>query len=325
MDSYNSELKVSVIVPCYQAEHYLLDCIDSVLSQTHNNIEVLLVDDGSTDNTKVIIEELALKDQRIKYIYQENAGSAVARNVGVKAATGEYIAFIDADDLWPSYKLELQLKALDENEAYDCVCGIDQHVPPHFVLENSKFNSTNSPLSLNSPLVNQVRSGWQLNSVLKQTYFHINNLLLSKKVALKLKFNKTLRRGQDSHYWLQLCHQFPVLYLNHVLSYYRIHPESITHQLSTENIRLKLVDMFFAEFGYIDKGNNVLTKKERNRVYFSLHFNYAVSLREQHQYWNSITSLVSSMRYKPLELGIYKNFALCLVEKLMNFPFTKKT
>ena len=89
---------VSVIVPVYKAESFLSNCINSILNQTYRDLEVILVDDGSPDFSGQICEEYAEKDDRVKVIHQKNAGAAAARNCGLKAAAGKYIAFVDSDD-----------------------------------------------------------------------------------------------------------------------------------------------------------------------------------------------------------------------------------
>lgn len=90
--------KVSIIVPVYNVENYLRKCLDSLINQTLKNIEIICINDGSTDNSLSILEEYASKDERIIVINQENAGVSSARNRGLEIATGEYIAFVDADD-----------------------------------------------------------------------------------------------------------------------------------------------------------------------------------------------------------------------------------
>ncbi len=92
------EKKISVIVPVYKTEDYLKRCVDSILASTYKNIEVILVDDGSPDNSGKICDEYAEKDARVKVIHKENGGLSSARNAGLDAATGEYITFVDSDD-----------------------------------------------------------------------------------------------------------------------------------------------------------------------------------------------------------------------------------
>lgn len=107
--------KVSGIVPAYNAEDYIGETIQSVMEQSYGNWELLLVDDGSTDRTKEVIQKY-LDDPRIKYFYKKNGGQGSARNLGIKKAQGDYLAFLDADDLWDVDKLETQIKVFSENE-----------------------------------------------------------------------------------------------------------------------------------------------------------------------------------------------------------------
>lgn len=90
--------KVSIIVPVYNSDKYLSKCLDTLVNQTYENLEIICINDGSTDNSLEILEKFCLKDTRIKLFSQDNSGASVARNEGVKAATGDYVSFIDADD-----------------------------------------------------------------------------------------------------------------------------------------------------------------------------------------------------------------------------------
>jgi glycosyltransferase involved in cell wall biosynthesis len=91
---------VSVIIPAYNAENFIAKTLESVLSQTYQNIEVLVVDDGSTDTTAEIVKSFVQKDSRVSLLQQSNAGVAAARNLAIEKSKGEYIAPIDADDIW---------------------------------------------------------------------------------------------------------------------------------------------------------------------------------------------------------------------------------
>lgn len=107
---------VSIITPTYNSEKYIKETINSVLSQTYQNWEMIIVDDCSTDNTVRIIEEEMEKNSRIRFIQlQENQGAAVARNTAINYANGRYIAFLDSDDLWEMNKLEVQVSFMNMN------------------------------------------------------------------------------------------------------------------------------------------------------------------------------------------------------------------
>lgn len=108
--------KVSVIIPVYNSEKYLAECLDSVINQTFREIEILCINDGSTDASAEILEQYAKKDGRIKVFNQENKGAGSARNVGIKQAQGEFLAFLDSDDIYPSYDvLEVLFSSTKEN------------------------------------------------------------------------------------------------------------------------------------------------------------------------------------------------------------------
>src|SRR6266550_6173469 len=114
---------VSVIVPCYNYGHFVGDALDSVLAQTFENWECIVVDDGSTDKTKEVVTRYESKDSRIKYIYQRNHGLAASRNLGISLSKGAYIQFLDADDQIESRKLEFQSNVLQDAVDIDIVYG----------------------------------------------------------------------------------------------------------------------------------------------------------------------------------------------------------
>ncbi|MCQ2080757.1 MAG: glycosyltransferase [Lachnospiraceae bacterium] len=118
--------KISVIVPAYNIEKYLPRCLDSIIAQTYENLEIILVDDGSTDNTPKICDEYASKDSRITVIHQENKGLSGARNSALKIVMGDYIGYVDGDDYIDPSMYELMLKAMEENDADLSVCGYEQ-------------------------------------------------------------------------------------------------------------------------------------------------------------------------------------------------------
>lgn len=108
-----SQVMVSVVIPCFNSEKWIKETLESVFNQSYRSIEVIVVDDGSTDKTKEIVCSFG---ETIKYIAQSNQGPSIARNVGIREANGKYIAFLDSDDLWESDKLYKQVQYLEENQ-----------------------------------------------------------------------------------------------------------------------------------------------------------------------------------------------------------------
>ena len=114
--------KISVIMPVYNAEKFIRQSINSILTQTHRNIEIILVDDGSKDLSGKICDEYSKIDSRIKVIHKENGGSSSARNMALDVATGKYIMFIDADDFYENNSCELLYNEIEKTQA-DYVIG----------------------------------------------------------------------------------------------------------------------------------------------------------------------------------------------------------
>ena len=118
------EKLISVIIPVYNVEKYLRRCIDSVINQTYKNLEIIIVDDGSTDNSSNICDEYTNKDSRVKVVHKENGGLSSARNVGIELAKGDLIAFVDSDDY---IELEMYEKLKENMDKYDSDIAICQY------------------------------------------------------------------------------------------------------------------------------------------------------------------------------------------------------
>lgn len=117
----NTESVVSVIMPAFNAAEFIAESIRSVQQQTYSSWELLVIDDASTDGTSQVVEGMAENDDRIKlHVLPTNQGAGFARNIGIKAATGDYISFLDADDLWKSHKLQTQLAVMKEEGEKVC-------------------------------------------------------------------------------------------------------------------------------------------------------------------------------------------------------------
>ena len=142
--------KISVIVPVYNVEQYLERCVDSIINQTYKNLEIILVNDGSTDNSGQLCDELAKKDSRIRVIHKENGGVSEARNFGVKEISGEYVIFIDSDDYINKRMINVLYSQIKLEEADVSVCGVmnvyeNNHIPQarnineYLILNNEGF------------------------------------------------------------------------------------------------------------------------------------------------------------------------------------------
>ncbi|WP_169864746.1 glycosyltransferase family 2 protein [Sutcliffiella halmapala] len=181
---------VSVILPVYNSAKYLERCILSVLKQTYKNIELIIINDGSTDNSESIAKKYAKHDTRVKYVYQENRGPAYARNQGISIASGEFIQFIDSDD----YLEEGSVQALMEYSE-----GVELVIAGYYNIYNSnEDNIKKSVLPTNIGILTKKELLESFGELLKKKLFHYTWHKLYKKDILKsVKFNEKLKIGED--------------------------------------------------------------------------------------------------------------------------------
>lgn len=184
------ENKVSIIVPVYNAQKYIEETIRSVKAQTYDNWELLLVEDGSTDDTARVLEELLQKepDVRIRMLPKENGGAAKARNYGLSQATGRYIAYVDADDLWSSDKLEKQLAFMEEKQAAFCFTGYE------FADENGVGKGT----------VVRVPETLVYKQALKNTTIFTSTVMFDTQKIAKEELNMPIIKSEDTALWFKV-------------------------------------------------------------------------------------------------------------------------
>lgn len=214
---------VSVILPAYNAQAYIAQAVTSVLAQDYANLELLVIDDGSTDGTA---EHPALQDERIRVLCQANAGPAAARNLGLAQARGDLIAFIDADDLWLPGKLTAQVDYLQAHPDISIVFGGFQRWEPtangHFMIPVVAPPASDAH-TLARP------SGWIYTDLLLDSVVHIITAMVRKPVFDTVGlFDNSLPTGEDYDFWLRASRQFKIDQLAYTLACYRIHPTSLT-------------------------------------------------------------------------------------------------
>lgn len=185
------EPKVSVIIPVYNVEQYLRECLDSVCGQTLKEIEIICVDDGSTDSSLEILKEYANRDNRITVMKQENLHAGVARNAGLAIAKGEYLSFLDSDDWFELNMLEEMSKKADEDGSDVVVCGcsfynnIDKSVYyPNWIFKDEFIK--NREILLNKDISNnifQITNSWLWNKLFRHKLITNNNLKLKNTVS----------------------------------------------------------------------------------------------------------------------------------------------
>ena len=216
---------VSVIIPAYNVERFLDEAVESALAQTYRNLEVLIIDDGSTDGTQVIGEKWT-GDPRVRYIRQENAGPAAARNRGVEEARGEYIAFLDSDDLWLPEKTEKQLDLFRQNETLGLVyclrrCRIldDQGEWMEDKERNRRYAEKEK----------HYRRGNCFREAVEETFIALPSAMVPANVLRRVGgFDTDLITAEDRHLYARITHDYPVDYVEEPLVILRRHGNNLS-------------------------------------------------------------------------------------------------
>lgn len=214
---------VSVIVPVYNRAHYVAETIESILAQTYKNIELILINDGSTDSSLIVLQEYQRRHpDKVVIVDQENQGQIAARNNGIKKAKGEFIAFLDSDDLWYPEKLELQLPYLKNDVAlvYSAIENIDQN--------GTVLNQEYCDESLVSDMY---------AALLVQNRMTGGSVVVTKRALDDVGlFDPEFKAAENWDLWLRICRKYRAALVNKVLVKYRIHPGNMSanHQLMLE-------------------------------------------------------------------------------------------
>lgn len=237
---------VSVVIPAYNSERYIADAIDSVLQQDYPALEIWVVDDGSTDSTREVVRRYG---DRVQLLSQQNKGSAAARNLGVVNATGKYIAFLDADDVWWKHKIRFQIDALQSSGrkmAYSSF--IRWHPGEHgrYAHPDTLFAVPDHPDKTSAKIV----TGWTYADLLMDCIVWTSSVIVEKSELEKVGlFDETLRKGQDYDLWLRLSWQIEMLGLDKPTALYRIHPDNITSAVKEVNYEYLILTRALARWG----------------------------------------------------------------------------
>jgi glycosyltransferase involved in cell wall biosynthesis len=249
---------VSVVIPSYNRAYCIATTIDSVLAQTHGNLQIIVVDDGSKDATRALISERYRHESRVAYIYQANAGVSAARNHGLRLATGDYLALLDSDDIWLPWKLEAQLRCLAALPSAGMIWTDMDAIGPDGEVSHRRFLTTmyssyqrfsrdqlfreSRPLSaidgrlaaaLGDP---QVFLGDIFSPMITGNLVHTSTVLLRRERFEHVReFDVELRHsGEDYDFHLRTCREGDVAYLDAAsILYQRGRDDQLTHRKYT--------------------------------------------------------------------------------------------
>ncbi|WP_063609592.1 glycosyltransferase family 2 protein [Shouchella clausii] len=279
-----SRPKVSVVIPTYNRANVLNRAVNSVLNQTYDNIELIVVDDASTDDTKSLLESIT--DKRFKYIkLDKNSKGKLPRNIGIKNSTGKYIAFLDSDDEWLPEKLELQIKKICEIDNENFICFTD------LILNNGKKLLAKKQITYNNSTDIMEYILVQNNIVQTSTY------LLPTSLAKRIMFNEELSKHQDWDFCLRLREMGALfIHLNEKLTVWHVDPREdrksnnkdykaslnwfeANLSLFTERTKYAFIVKYLLEF-YQQKYGKIYTIKILLKSYFNGSIKSVIFLRK---------------------------------------------
>lgn len=260
---------VSVIIPTYNNGRYVAETVRTVLSQTFTDLEVIVVDDGSTDGTA---EELAVFEGRIRYVRQQNGGPAKARNRGISASTGQYLAFCDADDLWLPTKVEKQVDFLNRHADHRMVYS-------DLLVFDTRPDNVIHPSWL---AVKQFDAGGMIVAQLLRECFILTSSVLVRRECLSMVggFDEELPLRQDYDLWLRIAREFAIGKMDEVLVLKREHDSNIgsDDRLANECL-VRVMEKVRAHADGLGEAGRAILRARLAETYFN--YGYACFVNEE--------------------------------------------
>lgn len=239
--------KVSVIVPCYNQAQFLAETLDSVLAQTHENWECIIVNDGSTDDTEAVAKEYCNKDNRFVYYKKENGGLSSARNAGLDIVQGDYVQFLDSDDILLPNKLECQIRVIEIEKSDVCVCHHSMFTTDINQTWENFFSQSIYDLTYHGFVYNwgetfviAIHSGLFSHSFLKNHH---------------IRFDEQVRAMEDWLFWVNIIRAEGVFcQLKEKLVLYRVHGSSMTQDKKhMQSNRLRVCLRMYETLNHIER------------------------------------------------------------------------
>jgi glycosyltransferase involved in cell wall biosynthesis len=300
---------VSVIIPAYNAYGFIGQAIESVINQDYGKLEVIIIDDGSTDGT---LEYARSFGDRIIVLEQANAGPAAARNHGVSVARGEFLAFLDADDVWVPGKLAAQVTYLVDNPDVGIVYGRFLRWVAH---DNGLFGPP--PLEDNSAqdeVIISDKSGWLYPELLLDSIVWICTATIRRQIWESLGgLDEILRIGEDWDFFIRASRCCRITQLNRLVAYYRIHKQSTTNTPRKENNGYIVLKRALENFGVTGPDGRQVSKPLLRDRLATLCLEHGYDHYRHGSPLIAIKSLWKSLGYYPLRVKFWAYLLLSIV------------
>ena len=274
--------KVSVVIPAYNKADLTIKTVASVLGQTYGNIEVIVVDDGSTDDTK---NKLQLFGDKIHYIYKQNGGACSARNVGIKQATGEYIALIDCDDIFYPEKIAKSVEYLEKNPDYG------------FIYTGAYFINGNDEVISEYWISGYPASGLIASGLILRAFICNSTVVVRKECFKEVGyFDEKIFIPADWDMWLRLSEKYKAAYIDDKLTGYRL-----TDSYTASNMERGINETVYVLNKAFSR-NNHLSSGFKKRCLANMYITYGINYAVRHDFKKSRETLLKGILNRPHSL-----------------------
>jgi glycosyltransferase involved in cell wall biosynthesis len=253
-----SKPTVSVVIPTYNCEAYIAETLESVLGQTFTDLELIVVDDGSTDRTREIVASFGTS---VRLLSQANSGVCVARNYGIREAAGRYLCLMDHDDYWYPDKLALQVEQMEQHPEIGLVYSSFIWWHPD---EKGVFPDPDSFAPASFPTgVDEEFSGWIYHLLILDCWILTSSEMIRAEVFDKCgAYNESLPYSEDWDLWLRISRQYRIIKLNKSLTLYRQHPKQGNRVARDIDYRTELLCNTAEKWGLCSRDARCLTKRQ---------------------------------------------------------------
>lgn len=294
--------KISVVIPVYNVEKYLSECLDSVINQTYKDLQIILVDDGSTDFSGKICDVYAEKDNRITVVHQKNAGAGAAKNTGLELIDGDYFSIIDSDDYIELDMYEKMVNSLEKYNA-DIVQCLFRNVYVNDSFDRKYKIKSNYPKVLTSKrFLKEYLYDWK--------YAIFWNKLFKSSLLKEIRFPVGRKIDDEFFTYKLVCNAKKVVNIDNMLYNYRMRKTSVMNENNSDRLIYDRIDCFIERYNYVSDIYPSLKKKYLTKLYDSLlYYKTQVNNTEKLEKYiskiqkpkiNKIDKINEIMRYKKL-------------------------
>lgn len=308
----NDNPRVSVVLPAYNVREHIGEAIRSVLAQDRPDLEIVVVDDGSRDGTA----DLVARDfPQVRLFRKSNGGAATARNRGMREARGEFVAFLDSDDVWLPGKLAAQIAYLDAHPSVGMVCSGFSH---WMAGDDGVFPE---PSSLHPPVadigIDRECSGWVYHKLLLGNFVWTSTVVMRRTLIERIgEYDESLRLGQDYDYFLRAARETEIHRLSGTMALYRKHRGSATARGADANYGAQVLRRAVERWGLASPGGESISRRAYVARISKIHFMCAYGHYQRGNARAALREFLACARIRPLQFKPWAYIALSALSSL---------